>query len=95
MSDYIFPCKTTGKCRQLMFKEHGWDWSDSYPKFGGIRLERLTEYGFYQGLGNYKCCTQCHLPLNQAEATRVNKLLGNRLDDIIIDDDFLELLNGL
>lgn len=92
---YIFPCPNSGKCRQFHFEKMGFKWV-SYPHdYGTIRIERDTVYGFKTYVGSFKCCTSgdCHLPLNQAEASKLNKLLGNELKDIEVDDDFLELLN--
>lgn len=94
MSEYVFPCKSNGQCRQLMFNEHGWEWSEGYPKNGVVQVTTVGKFDIPQWRGKYKCCTQCHLPLNQAEAARANKLLGNKLEDVKIDDDFMELLNG-
>lgn len=95
MTEYVFPCKTLGKCRQLMFEEHGWVWSDTNPRNGVIQVVTSGKHDIPQWRGKYKCCTQCHLPLNLAEAEKANRFLGHKLEDVKIDDDFLELLNGL
>lgn len=96
MSEYVFPCKSNGQCRKLMFESKGWEWSDSYPKNGVVQVITNSEkFDIPQWRGKYKCCTQCHLPLNQAEAAKANRFLGNKLEDVKIDADFMELLNGL
>lgn len=92
-SGYIFPCENNGDCRKLTFEKMGADWSDSYPKNGVIQVNTVGKHGIPQWRGKYKCCTQCHLPLNQAEAAKANKLLGNKLTDMKPDDDFLGLLD--
>ena len=95
MSEYVFPCKSNGKCRQLTFERMGLEWSGNYPKNGVIQVTTVSEkFGIPQWQGKYKCCTECHLPLNQAEAAKANKLLDNKLEDMKPDDDFLETLNG-
>lgn len=92
---YIYPCKTGGKCQQHLFESYGIPWRDSYPKNGVIGIWTDKGYGFDSFRGRYKCCTQCHLPLNQLEATKANKLLGNKLEEVVFDDEFMELLNGI
>ena len=91
---YLYPCKTEGKCRQLMFEESGFAWYDSYPKFGKINVVTDSPMGFPVNRGSYKCCTQCHLPLNQAESVLANKLYGISLKDAEPDDDFMRILSG-
>lgn len=76
-----------------MFEEQGFKWETYACDHGVVNLDRPNEHGWTTRIGSYKCCTQCHLPINQAEATRVNKLLGFELAEIKVDDDFLELLN--
>lgn len=94
--EYIFPCKTGGKCRQIMFQENGLPWYESYPKFGKVNVITDSYMGFPVHRGSYKCCTQCHLPLDQAESVLANKLWGTGTAKDIPepDKDFLELLNG-
>lgn len=42
----------------------------------------------------YKCCSHCHLAVNQQEAARINRWLGVSASEIVIDidDDFLDAL---
>lgn len=94
-AEYVYPCKTGGKCRQLMFEENGWNWSYNYPTNGVVQVTTIAQkFDIPQWRGSYKCCTQCHLPLNLAEAEKANRFLDNKLEDVKIDDDFMELLNG-
>jgi|SRR5213595_2204003 len=88
---YLFPCPTKGRCARIAFEEVDWEWDDSYPSFGNFNIR--DEEG--KSLFYFKCCTNCHKPLNQEQATKVNAFLGNTLEELKIDDDFLELLNGL
>jgi hypothetical protein len=92
--EYIHPCKTEGKCQQLEFQDMGLPWYESYPKNGVIRVETDSPMGFPVWRGNYKCCTKCHLPLNQAESVKANALYGLTTKDIEEpDEDFMRLLN--
>lgn len=92
--EYIHPCKTEGKCRQLMFQTNGWAWYESYPKNGVIQVITDSPMGFPVHRGSYKCCTHCHLPLNQAESVKANNLYGLSTKDIAEpDDEFMRLLN--
>lgn len=94
--EFITPCKNGGKCRQLMFEELNQNIPFDYPKHGSITVITTSEkHDIPQWRGRYKCCTLCHLPLNLAEAEKANRFLGKKLDDVKIDDDFMELLNGL
>jgi hypothetical protein len=77
-----------------MFKDMGLAWYESYPKNGVCNVWTDKGYGFESFRGSYKCCTGCHLPLNQQEATEANKLYGYSLEEEVFDDDFMELLNG-
>lgn len=80
---YQFPCPTDGQCRAILMADiKGWK---QYVPYGTKRLFGVK----------FKCCIQCHLPLNKREADRLNKELGYSLDDIKIDPDFLDLLNGI
>lgn len=92
---YLYPCINKGKCRQLQFEKYGIDWKDTYPKNGIINVWTDKGYGFDSFRGRYKCCTACHKPLNQVEATKANKLLGNKLEEVTFDDEFMELLDGI
>lgn len=92
-TSYVFPCKNNGRCRQMMYEEQGWNWTGHYPKYGVVHLYEETKFGFETFRAGYHCCTQCHLPVDQAEATKLNTLLGFKLDEVVIDDEFLELLN--
>ena len=95
MSEYVYPCENAGDCRKLMFESYGWEWSDKYPENGVVQVITSKEpYNIPQWRGKYKCCTQCHLPINLAEAAKANKLLGYKLEDVKPDNDFLETLNG-
>lgn len=91
---YLYPCKTGGKCRQLMFEKEGWDWPFNSPRHGTYQVWIDSKFGFQKHVGSYKCCTQCHLPLNKAESIKANKLYGYTLEDDKPDDEFLELLDG-
>lgn len=94
---YIFPCKTNGKCRQLKFEEWGMKWVTYNHDFGVVHIYKDSKHGSWDNrIASFKCCTSCHLPINQAEATRINKELGLSVEDtaVDIDPDFLELLNG-
>jgi hypothetical protein len=93
--EYVYPCPTNGKCRQLYFENMGFLWVTYPHDYGTIRIEKDTEHGFKTYVGTYKCCTfgDCHKPLTQAVATELNRTLGLELKDIAVDDDFLELLN--
>lgn len=93
-TEYVTPCKNNGNCRRLMFEDMGLKWGD-YPSHGWFRLDAISEkHKIPQYIGKYKCCTQCHLPINLAEAARANKLLGFTLEELKPDDEFMELLNG-
>lgn len=93
MSGYVYPCENDGDCRKLMFQELGLEWSDGYPENGVVQVTTVGKFDIPQWRGKYKCCTQCHLPLNMAEAAKANKLLGNKLEEMKPDDDFLEMLS--
>lgn len=91
---YQYPCPTEGKCRQLLFQKNGLAWYDSYPKFGHVTVITDSPMGFPVNRGQFRCCTQCHLPLNRAEADIANKLYGLTTANIEEPDDaFMELLN--
>lgn len=91
---YIFPCKNNGKCRQLYFEEMGFKWVTYSHDYGTVQVYSDSKHGKWDNrIANFKCCTGCHLPINQTEATRINRELGLELAEIVIDDDFLELLN--
>lgn len=91
---YIYPCKNNGRCRQLKFEEWGMNWETYHSDHGTVHVYSDSKHGdWVNRLASFKCCTSCHLPVNQAEATRINKLLGLELAEVKIDDDFLELLN--
>lgn len=92
-TEYIYPCKNNGDCRKLLYEEQGWNWDTGYPPYGVVHVTEMTVHGFEVTRAGFKCCTQCHLPINQAEATRVNRELGLDIVDVEIDDDFMELLN--
>lgn len=93
--EYIYPCKNEGKCRQLMFEGMGLSWSDTYPKFGKINVTTDSPMGIPVYRGNYKCCTQCHLPLDRAESETANKLYGITAKDIPEPDaEFMRILSG-
>lgn len=81
--DYIFPCENQGECRAILLHDEL-----------GILIEHREGYRSVKGI-KFRCCTQCHLPIHSKEATRLNKLLGRSLEDVVIDPDFLELLNGI
>lgn len=93
---YIFPCKTNGDCRKQKFEEWGMKWITYATDFGVVHIYKDSAHGSWDNrIASFKCCTQCHLPINQAEATRINRELGFELvasnDDY--DDDFLAALN--
>lgn len=90
---YIYACKTEGKCRQLLFEKEGWEWPFNSPRHGTVQVRIDSKFGFQKHVGSYKCCTQCHLPLNAAESIKANKLYGNKLEDEKFDDDFLGVLD--
>ena len=92
---YVFPCKNKGECRRLEWEKWGKEYPEYAVKHGVVSVWVNSKHGFEVFKGRYKCCTGCHLPLNQAEATLANKLLGNTLEEITFDDEFLELLNGI
>jgi len=93
---YIYPCKNNGKCRQLKFEEWGMNWETFNSDHGVVHIYKDSAHGSWDNkIASFKCCTQCHLPINQAEATRINRELGFELAEVKIDDDFLELLNAL
>ena len=81
---YQFPCPTDGQCRKLLFERYGWN----------VKIYSLWGYKRIFGV-RYRCCTQCHLPLNKKVADWLNQELGYTSDDIEIDKDFMELLNGI
>lgn len=86
MTGYVFPCKTNGRCRQLLLEK----------AFPNTWIERSVTYGTKRIFGvKFKCCTQCHLPVSKREAEWLNKELGYSLSDIVIDPTFLDLLNGI
>lgn len=92
--EYLKPCPTEGKCRQIMFQQMGLAWYDSYPKHGRINVITESPMGFPVHRGSFKCCTHCHFPLNGAETALANKLYGLTTASIPEpDDDFLRLLN--
>ncbi len=93
---YIFPCKNNGKCRQLHFEEMGFKWVTYETDHGVVHIYKDSAYGKWDNrIASFKCCTQCNLPVNQAEATRINKELGLAVDtsEEQYDDDFLAALN--
>lgn len=91
---YIFPCKTNGRCRQLYFEDMGFKWVTYSHDYGTVHIFSDSKHGAWVNkVAQFKCCTKCHLPINQAEATRINKELGLTLAEVVIDDDFMELLN--
>ena len=92
---YIYPCKNEGKCRQLEFQKMGLAWYESYPKHGVVQVRIDSKFGFEKFVGRYKCCTQCHLPLNRTESIKANKLHGYTLEEEPEDTEFLELLNAI
>jgi len=84
MSGYVFPCKTNGNCRKELMEAYD------------IRIPFYVTHGTKRIFGvKFKCCTQCHLPVSKREADWLNKELGYSLNDIEIDSDFLDLLNGI
>jgi len=85
MSGYVFPCPNNGRCRQILMEEV---FGRYFPVFVYNGTRRI--YGV-----QFKCCTQCHLPVSKREAERLNRELGYTPNDIEIDSDFLELLNGI
>lgn len=94
-AEYVYPCKTGGKCAQLHYEKMGWDFASFIPRNGVIQVTTIAQkFDIPQWRGSYKCCTQCHLPLNLAEAEKANRFLDNKLEDVKIDDDFMELLDG-
>lgn len=84
MGGYVFPCKTNGQCLALLFESYGWH----------IRIYSSVGYRRMFGV-KYRCCTQCHLPINKRESDWLNKELGYTPNDIDIDPNFLDLLNGI
>ncbi len=77
-----------------MFQQMGLAWYESYPKNGVIQVITDSPMGFPQHRGSYKCCTHCHLPLNQAESVLANKLHGITAKDIPDpDEEFLRILS--
>lgn len=85
MAGYVFPCKNNGHCRKLLMEE-AFDkpWRE-YVTHGTKRMFGIR----------FKCCTQCHLPVSKREAEWLNRELGYTPNDIEIDSNFLELLNGI
>jgi hypothetical protein len=77
-----------------MMEEMGIKW-ETFPWDYGTKYiyDETDTSKFRPPIAEYKCCTKCHLPFDQAEATRINKLLGNELNEEPIDEDFLEILN--
>lgn len=93
-TEYIYPCKTDGRCRQLKFEEWGMKWETFSHDYGTVHIYRDSAHGNWSNrVASFKCCTSCHLPINQAEATRINRELGLELKEVEIDDEFMELLN--
>lgn len=93
---YIFPCKNSGQCRQIYFEQMGFKWETYYSDHGVVHVYSDKEYSQWENrLGSFTCCVKCHLPYNQAEATRINKILGLTIDtsNNEFDDDFLAALN--
>lgn len=91
---YVYPCTTKGRCKHIEWGKWGKVYPDYGIKHGVVNVWVDSPHGFEVFKGAYKCCIGCHLPLNQAEATLANKLLGNSLEDEKPDLEFLELLNG-
>lgn len=93
-TEYLYPCKNNGRCRELKFQAWGMKWVTYEHDYGVVHIYSKSEYGDWSDRTNsFKCCTSCHLPINQAEATRINRELGLSLKEVEIDDDFMELLN--
>lgn len=46
-------------------------------------------------LYSYTCCPGCKLPITQVIATKVNFFLGNKPEEIEIDQSFMETLYGI
>lgn len=82
---YQFPCPTDGQCRAIIMEEAGIRGWKSYVTHGTKRIFGVK----------FNCCIQCHLPVSKREAERLNKELGYTPDDIEIDSDFMDLLNGI
>ena len=78
-----------------MFQKNNLPWYDSYPKFGKVNVVTDSYMGFPVHRGSYKCCTQCHLPLDRAESVLANKLYGIKLEEQTVDPDFLRMLSEL
>ena len=91
---YIYKCPTDGQCRRKTFERNGIPWKPEYQRTGNKHFYTESPHGIPLEY-SYKCCTQCHLPINLAEAIRINKLLGHKLEDEKLDDDFMELLNAV
>lgn len=85
MSGYVFHCENNGNCREMQFREWGFKWPHKTFISGERRIFGVK----------FKCCTWCHLPVSKREADRLNKELGYTPDDIEIDSDFLDMLNGI
>lgn len=95
-TEYIYPCKNNGKCRQIYFENMGFVWETFPHDYGVVHIYENSKHGDWSDrVASFKCCTKCNLPINQAEATRINGELGLSLAEVEIDDDFMELLNGI
>ena len=60
-----------------MFEEYGFRWNPNWTGRHGM--------SYFEAEGNrfsFHCCTQCHLPINDSEAIRINDLLGFELPSI-------------
>jgi hypothetical protein len=103
-TSYVHACSNAGRCRQLIFESHGYVWKPFWidPETGvthstgiGYGLSKVNDIKF-------KCCIQCHKPVNAFEAIDLNKKLGFELptvDDLLLSIKKLptlaELLEGL
>lgn len=82
-----------------MFLQLGLKATGYFPPHG-IKTAVKFHHGNVPDIKHYKCCTQCHLPLNGNEAGKINAWLGYESEKVIVDasflDDaeFMEKLNG-
>lgn len=90
-TERLSSCPTDGRCRELMFDKHGID--KRGLDFGPGTKTALKDEPVFSEL-RYKCCSDCHLPVNQQEAARINRWLGVSASEIVLelDDDFLNAL---
>ena len=66
----------------------GFKWVTYSHDYGTVQVYSDSKHGAWDNrIANFKCCTGCHLPINQTEATRINRELGLELAAVEVDDD--------